>query len=525
MHRVRKTLSRETDRRESRTQRRRGAIIVLFAIMLVMMLGLLGLAIDGGFLLAAHRSAQDMADTAALAYAQDRLIGKTKDDATTTARTFVKTHNGYSSVPDTDIVLNETPTLGPYQEDGHVEAIVTLPVRTYFIHILGINPNQKVQARAVARWNELRTAGAGAVVLDPRVKFSPGFNVTGGGTIRVNGGIFDNNEGPGLDENGATVGDTVNGTKPAASGGQPNSDTGIYTTSFRSVGGVDVLDQFKNIDTGTATPNILHAGVLPIPDPLASLEAPSVSNGVVTDHWGKVSILNGGLNQSGNDPSFDAFAAYPTGFWEDTDGSGTVNWDKDTVRMKPGIYSQIAMSGGNIKMDPGIYVISAGGKNALSVTGGNVQAQGIMFYNTGANYDPLTGLPDKNDPFDPSGSSPPPGQPDTQYGDVTLNASMVFSPIDTNTYSYANSNIRVFNGILFYQRRMNELGVDIQGNSAAGTLSGTIYAKWSNFKISGQGTYAAQFLVGSMTVSGTGNVTFTFAGQGVGKAPAVYLVE
>ncbi len=42
--------------------------------------------------------------------------------------------------------------------------------------------------------------------------------------------------------------------------------------------------------------------------------------------------------------------------------------------------------------------------------------------------------------------------------------------------------------MLFYQRRGNAETLDIQGDAPQTVLPGTIYAKWSRFKLSGQGT-------------------------------------
>ena len=79
--------------------------------------------------------------------------------------------------------------------------------------------------------------------------------------------------------------------------------------------------------------------------------------------------------------------------------------------------------------------------------------------------------------------------------------------------------------MLFYQRRRNTKGLDIQGDSSAGDLSGTLYAKWAPVKIAGSGTYDAQFVVGSMEITGSGVVTIDYAGKKMGKAPQVFLVE
>ena len=40
-----------------------------------------------------------------------------------------------------------------------------------------------------------------------------------------------------------------------------------------------------------------------------------------------------------------------------------------------------------------------------------------------------------------------------------------------------------FNGMLFYQRRLNTQTVNIQGSGSSTKLNGTMYAKWANFKL------------------------------------------
>jgi hypothetical protein len=525
---------------------------VIFALMLVTLLGLVGLVIDGGFLLSRHRQVQNAADAAALSYAMEKLVGQTDETALAAANAIVQ-NNPTSGDPPGNGFLNaqtlasgqnvfvppqdgphRNPT-GPRPHDGkllYVEVVLTVPMQTWFIHILGLNQTRQVRARAVATWGELLTAGEGAIVLDPRQKESPGFNVSGGGTIRVRGGIFNNNEGDGEDENNNPVdgnGDGDTNDKPAASGGQPNDPNGgIYTTSFRVVGGVDNSTLFKNIDTGTNEPNILHTGVLPIPDPLVSLATPYVGNGVLspaTDNFGNSNSANN--NDWGHVSVNNNTANVPFEDWKidiDTDGN------YDYVQLWPGSYKSLSITGGTVIFIPGIYVISAGKVKALKITGGVITARGVMFYNTGANYDPTTGEPDASDPYDPAGTSPPPSQSNTQFGDVMLNSGTEMLPIDTTNPEYTQwgtypPGIDVFDGMLFYQRRMNPFAVEIQGESSGSTLAGTIYAKWARFKISGNGVYDAQFIVGSMTITGNGDITFTYAGQGRGKAPAVFLVE
>ncbi len=196
--------------------------------------------------------------------------------------------------------------------------------------------------------------------------------------------------------------------------------------------------------------------------------------------------------------------------------------------LHPGVYDKIAIEGGLVHFIPGIYVLASQKQNqdVLKITGGEASFDGSMFYVTGDNYDPVSGWPDTTDL-----DNPPPAPDGALLGRVTINAEMHFSPIDTDAYNYSSyysgapAIPETYDGMLFFQRRRNPEKTTIVGNSADGYLSGTIYAKWAPFEISGQGAYNAQFLVGSIDVTGQGDVTVLAAGGNKGKANQVFLVE
>ena len=59
---------------------RRGTIVVMFAILLVALVGVVGLVIDLGLMMGTHRQAQNAADAAALAAAVERIYrGESRD--------------------------------------------------------------------------------------------------------------------------------------------------------------------------------------------------------------------------------------------------------------------------------------------------------------------------------------------------------------------------------------------------------------------------------------------------------------
>lgn len=375
---------------------RRGMILVLFALLITALIGIMGLVIDTGLLMAAHRRAQNAADAAALAGAYE-LMRAGSGAAETTAAEFVQANLQNDETAEGPF-LHIPPTSGSYQDRPNaVGATVTVPSNTLFVHVLGGSQTQSVTARAVATFENV-AAGEGVIVLDP-LQF-PGLAVGGGGNIKVNGDVLVNSEGGGLDENGEPVNNGNNGV--AADGGNStNVDSGIYAASIRVVGGVNNPDLFRNIDPNNPA-NPLKTKQLPEPDPLAYLPTPYVGNGVIDQKWGKVSVSNG-----------------------------------QVVTLYPGIYDQLSITGGEATLMPGIYVITGGNQNALTITGGTVVAEGVMIYNTGSNYNPQDGSPDSSDPPDPLNQNRPPRanqQSDVSYGDVTINAGMKFSPINTDEF-------------------------------------------------------------------------------------------
>src|SRR6266542_3382939 len=88
---------------------RRGYIMVQFAILLPVLLGMTGLVIDCGLVLATQRQIQNAADAVALAAAMELYRGNT--DYTTAATAFLSP-NGLTNSP--TMVLHNPPAQGPY---------------------------------------------------------------------------------------------------------------------------------------------------------------------------------------------------------------------------------------------------------------------------------------------------------------------------------------------------------------------------------------------------------------------------
>jgi hypothetical protein len=497
---------------------RRGKIVVLFAVLLPVLLGMTGLAIDCGYLMASQRQVQNTADAAALAAAMELYRENTDSTSLNNAATAFFSPNGLTNSP--TMVLNNPPAQGPYStistKNQYVEVILTYSVGTTFISALnaipGINMSRtsQVQARAVAGFEKV-SSGEGAIVLDPTA--TPGLAVSGNNSrLVVNGTIVVNSQGSGYDQYGGTVTSTY--SKPAVTtiSGNP-TPAPIVCRDLQVVGGVDALTTIDNIrayDQAFASNNYyydpsnqdrpLFAGAPSQSDPLQSVPTPSSSNGVVI-----------GTNNT--------YWGYKNGKWTSSTNSQTVSiGNSDTVTLSPGIYQSISITGGTVTFTPGIYVIASNNGDSLSITGGTIGVgqptggiSGVMFYNTGSNYDYTTGTPDSND-----GST---------RGTLTLGGIKINGCTGTLTpYINANNTNDPFNGILLYQRRWNTQQATIAGGSTL-AMTGMIYAKWANFHLAGGGMYNAQFVVGSMIVDGGATLTINAAGKNFGRANQVFLVE
>lgn len=490
-----------------RVSDRRGYILVTLAFLLVILIGMLGLVIDTGQLLIAHRQAQNAADSAARACArrvqyEEAVNGITAIESGMGATlqpiadlhglTYNRNWNTGSPPAGASVIVNHPPASpSPYATDlegpaGHtavrfVETIVTFPVNTFFIQVLGVSNSRQVSARAVAGYKPMSIPDQGLVLLDP--EGSPGLSLGGtGAKVTVNAAIFDYSMHEGENGFGDRVGVIHEGQPAAAEGG---GSTLIAPALYVS-GGVDDAANF-------AAPNVgkLYAGTLaPVFDPYftegSPLPIPSTANGVSNVDHGDAKVTN---NQ--------------------------------TVVLTPGIYSSIAISGGDVTFQPGIYVLrpSGGGGNVFTITGGTVRGTGVMFYNTGKTYNPATGAPDSGDLTVATDYRPT--NTDTKsehFGGISINGpNVTFTPPTTGP----------FKSILFYQRRFNDQPITINGGlPAPNGLQGVIYAKWANLKLAGSGTYNFGIVVGTISINGNAAVNIpeglTLPEQ---KLQPVFLVE
>jgi hypothetical protein len=454
-------------RRDPHRGHRSGTILVITAIVSIVLFGLLGLVIDAGQLMSAQRMTRNATDAAATAAAMDLLTGRSHATATDTATAFVKQYNGLEAA---EVTVSIPPASGPHAGSSqHVEVIVSNSVPLTFIQVLGVGSSRTVKGRAVGGWEGVAVA-AGVIALDKGAR--PGVDITGNGSLIVNGTILVNSDGGGLTETGEPIDNGNSGTAITTSGGGY-----IYAREVLSVGGVSSSSAIKNYDTSNPQ-SPLRTGSVAHPDPYQYLPPPTTANGAVATNFGAIDL------------------------------SGNAN-----VTLSPGVYSSIKTSANvNVHLNPGVYVIAGGG---ITMSGNSVlTGEGVLLYNTGSDYNVNTGLPDSGD-----GTRAPPAFGSPSFGGVSITGN---AALDLTPYSNSSS---PFDGMVLYQRRLNTQPLKLAGNGSSDVLTGTVYAKWAPLDLSGNGTFNSQFVVQRVDITGNGTLTLDVTGQHLTRSDEVFLVE
>ena len=127
-----------------------GAVLIYTGLIVAVLLGFGGLAVDAGMWYATKRSAQSAADAAAIAGALEVARGSSPATVETKAKDDAE-RNGYSDASGATVTINNPPASGPSTGvNSAVEAIVQQPVPGFLSSVLYGEP-VTVAARAVAR--------------------------------------------------------------------------------------------------------------------------------------------------------------------------------------------------------------------------------------------------------------------------------------------------------------------------------------------------------------------------------------
>ncbi|MDK1119607.1 MAG: Tad domain-containing protein [Anaerolineae bacterium] len=178
----------------------RGQVLVIIVLSMVALIGIVGLAIDGGNVYVDQRKAQNAADSAALASALARIRGENF-----VVKAYASAEkNGYNNDHTTNSVFVFSPPIeGEHKEDiEYIQVIITSHVKTYFAGIIGRDTiDNRVTAVARTQSQEITELlkGYAVVSLAPLSDCNnrKGFWVHGEATLDITGGgIFVNSNNP-----------------------------------------------------------------------------------------------------------------------------------------------------------------------------------------------------------------------------------------------------------------------------------------------------------------------------------------
>lgn len=312
---------------------RRGAIIIMFAVMLPIIVGFVGIGVEIAFWFTQDRDVQSIADMAAVGGAYDKRNGG-NSASITTAATSEATRNGYSAASGYTINVEHPPTAAGYTANNDaVEVTITRTIQSLFAGtILGKGKTVTVNATAIA---EVQSGGDACVL---------SLDTSGAGvTVSGNGNV------------------TFDGCQVASN----SSDAGALTVS----GSGDLITDCYSVvgsvsDNGGLATDAGCSGVTggpAISDPYAGLTAPASgtcdSGGYTHNSTSTVSIAGSYAN-----PYFIC---------------GTLWVKKGTVALDPGIY---VIDGGDLNVSSqgtltgtGVTIILKNGGQINKINGGGVE--------------------------------------------------------------------------------------------------------------------------------------------------------
>ena len=405
-------------------KKERGFVLILSTVMLFVLLGFTGLAVDTGYLQWQRRTMQSAADAAAMGALRELELGRTNTgpayDLTLAARNDAALNGFTDGVNNVTVTLNNPPVSGSFNGDSTVaQVIISRPYPTFFMGILGTT-SVTISAQAQAQTTTSYGSVGGCI-------FALGVDPTSGA----------NNVSPALSlENGATlysscsaISESTDPTEAFKMAGGLIWNMTSHNAHVAVVGGATMNGSATIMDT-TVTP---HKSEPPITgytnpgDPLINVAAPIPSP-----------TFTGGMQQS-------APITYGTGHM---------------ATLSPGIYCDgitVSNTGGaSLHLKPGIYVLAGGGLSLGSQA--QIDGTGVAFYLTSSTG---WGCP----------MAYPAGGMDFTGGPIANFSAPTSGPLC---------------GMLFFQDRTISLGTTIKiVGSATSTFDGAIYFKKSTLEMAG----------------------------------------
>ena len=471
--------------------RSEGQVVVLFAVSLLVILGVAALVFDVGQNFVDRRKEQNVADAAALAAARylpacPKPQTPANCPAAVSAAIALAASQGYTaSVNGSVLVTVKIPPGSETEFAGipdTVEVAISSSRGSYFSGIFG-RVTQTTGSQAVAQNSTGYTLPYSLLALDPT---SCGIN-----KITGNGGAV-------------TAGGTVHIDSNCPSQALLLSGGGVLVApECDVVGRVQVSG--GAVDHCATQPS----GVTVFGDPLRELPPPPQPSAPAA-----VVMVSGGSNPTPPGcpgSSAPATAASPATCQFNSSYGGYV------FRLFPGFYpGGLAFQAGTFYLEPGVYWLGGGGfkqagtgSTVISVpVGGTTLGGGVLFYLT---QDP--------DPAVQAACVLTPGGPGCYAGWSMQGGASNLQLIGIQTGPYANM-------VIFVDRGYVGASVTLNGAATNFSLTGTIYAPTALVQVNGNGatSFAAQIIAydvqangngGSITVPYNANVFFHLKGVGL----------
>jgi Flp pilus assembly protein TadG len=469
-----------------------GQVLILTGLLLPVLLGFTGLAVDIGILMARRTHEQSAADSAAIAAAQKWLALSDKTVAEPEARAYAQ-RNGYTDgVNNTQVNVTFPSSCGVNGNPTHTDCVkVTIrrTAGTFFIRVLGAD-SATVSASAVAAV-ETSPKPYALIVLDPHA--CPAYDHSGSGTLTlVGGGAIINSDGS------VGTGGICPDTAAQQKGGAIVTANSCWTTDSPPVAIPCPLDHLAGTNwsypAGQASPPPTTVGK-PVPDPLSGLQRPVACT-----------------NSAGTSPSGCVYKS--------PDSAGTWNNPKHTTvtgtkTLRPGTYyGGLTVNGGagdTVTFAPGLYIFAGGEGGSDSKRGfrwrssgkaivSGTSSEGVTFYNS--NYN-AAGSP----------SDRPCGAFDvTSSGQLSLRAPADLGapgPLDDNPVTDASDRLNGVEIVTFWQADDCAQAFKYAGGSHS--IGGVLYAPSATLNISGGGSIGSvQIIVNKVDYSGNNNVTINY---------------
>lgn len=426
-------------------KRQRGFTILVYTLMILVVLGFAGMAVDTGYLEWQKRLMQSAADAGAMGALREMELGRTNSqpqyDLTTAAQNDAAMNGFTNGVNNISVTFNSPPVSGPFQGvSTAAQVIIKEAYPTFFMRVLGMN-SVTVSAQAVAQTTTSYGSIGGCVfALDP----------TASDALNVEGSLTLNTSCSSISESTATEAFKM------ASSSTWNMTS--HQAHIAVAGGATMSGGATIIDT-TVTPNVSEqpiTGYSSSGDPLALVTAPTPST------------MTGGIQ-----------SATPASYGKNAMPPGNT--------LSPGIYCggiYVGNTGGaTLIFGPGTYVLAGGGLSLGSQAA--VSGNGVTFYSTSsAGWGCASSYS--------AGVLSFTGQATSNFKAPTSSSTSPFTMC----------------GMLFFQDRTLNPGTSSIVGGSTSTFDGAIYLKKSALKFAGNNTTTGYMVIVADTIDINGNTTF-----------------